>query len=110
MLAAARRYSSRLALVGGSAISAVACGWLALTGVASGMNTVLRTLGGAVGGQIAATLVVGHTSGTLPQLTGFTETFGLAALLLLVCVLAGLLVPRQQHQAITEPADVIIAA
>ena len=27
------------------------------TGVASGMNTVLRTLGGALGGQIAATFV-----------------------------------------------------
>jgi EmrB/QacA subfamily drug resistance transporter len=142
-----RRYSSRLALVAGSAISAVACGWLALasrpydmlissallgvgiglafaalgnlivqavpagqTGVASGMNTVVRTLGGAVGAQIAATLVVGHTSGTLPRLTGFTETFGLAALLLLVCVLAGLLVPRQRHRALAEPADVTIAA
>ena len=28
------------------------------TGVASGMNTVMRTLGGALGGQIAATLIV----------------------------------------------------
>ena len=33
------------------------------TGAASGMNTVLRTLGGAVGGQIAATFVVGGTVG-----------------------------------------------
>ncbi len=31
------------------------------TGAASGMNTVLRTLGGALGGQIAATFVVGST-------------------------------------------------
>jgi EmrB/QacA subfamily drug resistance transporter len=126
-----RRFSSRSALVAGSALSAVACGWLALasrpadmlicsallgvgiglafaalgnlivqavppdqTGVASGMNTVVRTLGGAVGGQIAATLVVDHTTGLLPRLTGFTDTFALSALLLLVCVAAGLLVPR----------------
>jgi MFS family permease len=31
------------------------------TGVASGMNSVLRTLGGAVGGQVAATFVAGAT-------------------------------------------------
>src|SRR6185312_3733940 len=90
-----RRFGSRRALVAGAAVSAVACGWLAVTsrhpydmllssallgvgiglafaalgnlivqavppyqtGVASGMNTVLRTLGGALGGQIAATFV-----------------------------------------------------
>jgi EmrB/QacA subfamily drug resistance transporter len=130
-----RRFSSRQALVAGSAISAVALGWLGLasrpadmlicsallgagiglayaalgnlivqavppdqTGVASGMNTVVRTLGGAVGGQIAATLVVDHTTGLLPGLTGFTDTFVLSAFLLLVCVLAGLLVPARQLQ------------
>jgi EmrB/QacA subfamily drug resistance transporter len=85
-----RRFGSRRALVAGAAVSAVACGWLAVTsrhpydmllcstllgvgiglafaalgnlivqavpahqtGVASGMNTVLRTLGGALGGQL----------------------------------------------------------
>ena len=31
------------------------------TGVASGMNTVMRTLGGALGGQISATFVAAHT-------------------------------------------------
>jgi EmrB/QacA subfamily drug resistance transporter len=130
-----RRFSSRQALVAGSAISALALGWLGLashpadmlicsallgagiglayaalgnlivqavppdqTGVASGMNTVMRTLGGAVGGQIAATLVVDHTTGLLPRLTGFTDTFLLSAFLLLVCVLAGLLVPARRLQ------------
>ena len=66
------------------------------TGVASGMNTVVRTLGGAVGGQIAATLVVDHTTGLLPRLTGFTDTFVLSAFLLLICVVAGLLVPPRR--------------
>ena len=129
-----RRFSSRFALVAGSAASAVACAWLALasrhpadmvlssallgvgiglayaalgnlivqavppgqTGVASGMNTVVRTLGGAVGGQIAATLVVDNTARGLPTITGFTITFALASVLLVVCVVAGLLVPRQR--------------
>ena len=80
------------------------------TGVASGMNTVLRTLGGAVGGQVSATLVVAHTSGGLPRLAGFTDTFALAGLLLVVCVLAGLLVPRQQLQAVLAQADATVAA
>jgi MFS family permease len=69
------------------------------TGMASGMNTVVRTLGGAVGGQIAATLVVGHTSHGLPALAGFTATFALGAGLLLICVAAGLLVPARRAGA-----------
>lgn len=63
------------------------------TGVASGMNTVLRTLGGALGGQIAATFVASRLVHGLPGLTGFTLTFAMAALFLTGCVVAGLLIP-----------------
>ena len=63
------------------------------TGVASGMNTVLRTLGGALGGQIAATFVAASTVRGLPALAGFTTTFAMAALFLACCALAGLLIP-----------------
>src|SRR6202050_112558 len=49
------------------------------TGVASGMNTVLRTLGGAVGGQIAATFVAGDTVSGLPGLGGLPRTCAMAA-------------------------------
>jgi EmrB/QacA subfamily drug resistance transporter len=63
------------------------------TGAASGMNTVLRTLGGAVGGQIAATFVVGSTVHGLPALSGFTKTFAMGALVLIGCAIAGLLIP-----------------
>lgn len=63
------------------------------TGVASGMNTVLRTLGGALGGQIAATFVASSTLRGLPALTGFTTTFGMAALILACCAAMGLLIP-----------------
>ncbi len=63
------------------------------TGAASGMNTVLRTLGGALGGQLAATFVVSGTVRGLPRLTGFTETFAMAALFLAGCAIAGLLIP-----------------
>jgi len=126
-----RRFTSRRALIAGAAISAVACGWLAVaserpydmlisgalfgvgiglafsalgnlivsavpeeqTGVASGMNTVLRTLGGALSGQIAATFIVSSTVHGQPQLSGFTATFAMSALFLAGCVGAGLLIP-----------------
>ena len=129
-----RRFGSRRALIAGAALSAAACGWLALTsrhpydmvlsstllgvgiglafaalgnlivqavpatqtGIASGMNTVLRTLGGALGGQIAATFVAGSTLHGLPTLTGFTKTFAMSALFLAGCVIAGLLVPARR--------------
>ena len=64
------------------------------TGVASGMNTVMRTLGGALGGQIAATFIVTNTAHGLPTVTGFTDAFLMATAFLVVCMLAGLLVPR----------------
>ena len=63
------------------------------TGVASGMNTVLRTLGGALGGQLAATFVAASRCDGLPALTGFTTTFAMAAVFLACCAGAGLLVP-----------------
>jgi MFS family permease len=63
------------------------------TGVASGMNTVLRTLGGALGGQIAATFVAANMLRGLPALTGFTTTFAMAALFLACCAAVALLIP-----------------
>jgi EmrB/QacA subfamily drug resistance transporter len=71
------------------------------TGVASGMNTVLRTLGGALGGQIAATFVVESTVHGLPTMTGFTRTFAMATLFMACCVVAGLLVPVRRKLAVS---------
>src|SRR4051794_5371752 len=52
------------------------------TGVATGMNAVTRTLGGAFGGQLAATLLAGQLSASgLPTSTGFTLAF-------LMCLIA----------------------
>jgi EmrB/QacA subfamily drug resistance transporter len=63
------------------------------TGVASGMNTVMRTLGGALGGQIAATFIVNNAVHGTPTVTGFTDTFVMATGFLILCVLAGFLIP-----------------
>jgi MFS family permease len=64
------------------------------TGVASGVNTVMRTLGGALGGQLSATFIAGHMSDGLPTVTGFTETFVMATGFLVLCFFMGLLVPK----------------
>jgi MFS family permease len=74
------------------------------TGVAAGMNTVMRTIGGALGGQLAATLIAGHTGADgLPAVTGFTATFAMASSFLVVCTMAALLVPgRRSRQAAQE--------
>ena len=70
------------------------------TGVAGGMNTVMRAIGGAIGGQLAATFIAGHTVAGVPTVTGFEETFVMAASFLVLCTLAGLLIPdRAQMRA-----------
>jgi EmrB/QacA subfamily drug resistance transporter len=77
------------------------------TGVASGMNTVMRTLGGALGGQIVATLITNNTaSNGLPTVTGFTLSFALEATFLVIAVVAALLVPAPAQEALRTGADV----
>jgi MFS family permease len=75
------------------------------TGVASGMNTVMRTLGGALGGQLSATFIAAHTIKGEPAVTGFTLTFLMATGFLVVCLFAGLLVPRATQ---AEPPPVAL--
>jgi EmrB/QacA subfamily drug resistance transporter len=64
------------------------------TGVASGMNTVMRTLGGALGGQLSATFIAANVAHGEPTVTGFTDTFLMATGFLLVCLLASAFVPK----------------
>lgn len=81
------------------------------TGVASGMNTVMRTLGGALGGQLSATFIVDHMAHGLPTVTGFEDTFVMAAAFLVVGVLAGLLIPDRQAMGMGAAAlDAQLAA
>ena len=75
------------------------------TGVASGMNTVMRTLGGALGGQISATFIVKNTAHGLPTVTGFTDSFIMAAVFLIVCVAAAALVPSTQTASASLKLD-----
>jgi MFS family permease len=130
----ARRFGSKHAAIVGSALTAIAFGYLAVahghtydllicsallgtgiglafaalgnlvvqavephqTGAAGGMNTVMRTIGGALGGQLAATFIADHVSKGLPTLPGFTDAFWMATAFLVVCSLSGFLVPARR--------------
>lgn len=64
------------------------------TGVATGMNTVVRSVGGAVGSQIAATMIAAHLlRGGLPAEHGYVLAFATSLAFLIVCVVASSLVP-----------------
>src|SRR4051794_18809856 len=66
------------------------------TGVATGMNAVTRTLGGAFGGQLAATLLAGQLgAGGLPTSTGFTLAFLMCVIALAAGLLLAFVVPRR---------------
>jgi hypothetical protein len=51
------------------------------------MNTVMRTVGGVIGGQVGAALLSAHTirgTGGVPAVRGFTVAFGISAVAALV--------------------------
>jgi EmrB/QacA subfamily drug resistance transporter len=80
------------------------------TGVATGMNTVMRTLGGALGGQLSATFIVDHAAHGLPTVVGFVDTFVMATGFLIVCVVAGLLIPDGRRASDPVLLDAQLAA
>ena len=61
------------------------------TGVATGVNTITRTIGGAFGGQLVATIISGGGS---PTESSFALAFAVIAGSLVLSILAGLAIPR----------------
>jgi EmrB/QacA subfamily drug resistance transporter len=71
------------------------------TGVATGMNTVTRTVGGAFGGAATASVIAGTVGRTgYPTDHGYTAAFALCAGALVVAVLAGLLIPQRRPEEV----------
>jgi EmrB/QacA subfamily drug resistance transporter len=67
------------------------------TGVATGMNTVMRTLGGAFGAQLSATCISSsHGVAGLPGDQGFTLAFAMCALALTAGLAGAWLVPGRR--------------
>jgi EmrB/QacA subfamily drug resistance transporter len=72
------------------------------TGVATGMNAVTRTLGGAIGGQLAATLLASHLSADgIPVFSGFTLSFLMCLIALAAALGFAVLVPRRSANDLT---------
>jgi len=65
------------------------------TGVASGMNAVMRTLGGAVGAAFVATFIAADTHAGQPAVGGFELSMVVAAVLLALAGAAALLIPSR---------------
>lgn len=65
------------------------------TGVASGMNANIRTIGGAVGSAVMSTIVTAHvTSDGLPREAGYSTGFAVLAVVMVLCAGAAGLIPR----------------
>jgi EmrB/QacA subfamily drug resistance transporter len=82
------------------------------TGVASGMNANIRTIGGSIGAAVMASIVTSQVlpSG-LPREAGYTAGFAVMAFGLLLAALAGLLMPstRRTRQAASQLAHAEMA-
>jgi EmrB/QacA subfamily drug resistance transporter len=81
------------------------------TGIATGMNTVTRTVGGAFGGSATASVLAATVIDGYPTEHGYTVAFALCATALAAGTLVGLLIPQRRpadafgpHQAGDLPA------
>ena len=70
-------------------------------GVATGINTIMRTLGGALGAQLVASLLTGKTiAGTpIPAEAAYTDAFIVAAIAAVLAMLCALVDPAQAPAA-----------
>jgi MFS family permease len=71
------------------------------TGVATGINTIMRSIGGAVGAQIAAAILAGNRilGGRFPAERAFTIAFAMSAIAAVVALIATSLIPPPPRRA-----------
>ena len=76
------------------------------TGVASGMNANIRTIGGSVGGALMASIVTAHVGvDGLPKESGYTTGFLMLAIGFVIAAGAGLLIPSLRIKPATSDHD-----
>jgi MFS family permease len=77
------------------------------TGIATGMNTVTRTVGGAFGGAATASVIAGTVGSTgYPSYHGYTAAFALCAVALALGVVVGLAIPQRRTEEAFGPHPV----
>jgi EmrB/QacA subfamily drug resistance transporter len=78
----------------------------AQTGVASGMNANIRTIGGSIGTAVMASIVTAHFLPTgLPKEIGYTAGFVVLGGALLLAAVAGLMIPSMSEKAIEDKLE-----
>ncbi len=81
------------------------------TGVATGMNAIMRTVGGAIGGQVAAAVLTGYMAANgYPREAGYTLTFLLLAGALALALVSVLAIPAPKAAPVTAPGPVPVLA
>jgi EmrB/QacA subfamily drug resistance transporter len=76
------------------------------TGVASGMNANIRTIGGCIGSAVMASIVTAHLEPSgLPEESGYTTGFAVMAVGMLLAALSGLLIPAVRRPVATAEPD-----
>jgi EmrB/QacA subfamily drug resistance transporter len=78
-------------------------------GVATGINTIMRSLGGALGAQLVASLLTGKTiaGSAIPTEAAYTDAFIVAAVAAGLAMVAALAIPKTRRPA---PQPVTVAA
>jgi EmrB/QacA subfamily drug resistance transporter len=80
------------------------------TGVATGMNANIRTVGGAIGSQVVISVITSSVvAGTLPHERGYVLSFIVMAAGLVAAGLVALLVPTARRERAAEPAAEALA-
>jgi EmrB/QacA subfamily drug resistance transporter len=77
-------------------------------GIATGLNTVARTIGAAFGSAVAATAIAVCASPEGPTRVGFVVAFLIAAVISVLAIAAALLVPRGSQTAPSDTASSVV--
>jgi sugar phosphate permease len=87
------------------------------TGIATGMNTIMRSVGGALGAQVGAGIIGAHVGASaLPTESGFVVAFLVSTAALGLAFAAALLIPRRaaapvvphDYERLGEPAGAAV--
>jgi EmrB/QacA subfamily drug resistance transporter len=81
-------------------------------GIATGINTIMRTVGGAFGAAVSTSILAADTIGGthIPAEGGYTAAFAMAVGVGILAVGAALLIPRTESRTRPGPAPVPAAA